>query len=126
MSQYSITINDQEYTGETASAKEQYEALHIALNSQLVLGLKDDITEKGLVLSLMSLRWDELQKLEKLLVKGKITRDADDVPAAQNLFRDDPASWALLVGEAAKANLRGFYSLSGGKSADAGETMAAQ
>ena len=51
MATYTFTISDTEYTGETASAKEQYEALHIALNSQLVLGLKDDITEKGLVLS---------------------------------------------------------------------------
>jgi len=126
MSQYEFTIGETEYSGETASAKEQYEALHIALNSQLVLGLKDEITEKGLVLALMSLRWDELQKIEKLLVKGKVTQAADDVPVAQNLYRDNPAGWALLVGKVCQANLSNFYNLSGGKSANAGEPEAAK
>lgn len=126
MADYTITIHDVDYTGETASAKEQYQALHIAANSKLIIGLKDEVSDQGLVLMLMSLPWADLQTLEKLLIKDKVSRDSDSVPVAANLFRDDPAGFALLVGKAARENLQGFFALSGGKSADAGQSQASQ
>lgn len=125
MSTYTLTIHDVDYTGETASAKEQYQALHIAANSKLILGIKEDMSDQGLVLTLMSLPWSDLQTLEKLLIKDKITRDSDDVPVAQNLFRDDPAGYALLVGKAARENLAGFFELSGASPAGTGQQATA-
>lgn len=121
MAAYNITINGVEYSGETASAKDQYQAFHLAINSKLILGIEESFTDKGLVAMLMSMAWSDLQLLDKLLVKDKLTRDSDDVLVALNLFRDDPANYALLLGRVARENLRGFYSLSGEKSADAGE-----
>lgn len=120
MSSYTIEIDGEEYNAETASAKDQYQALHIAANSKLILGIKEDMSDQGLVLTLMSLSWSDLNTLGKLLVKDKVFRD--EVPVGQNMFHDNPAGYALLVGKAARENLSGFFDLSGERSGAAGQT----
>lgn len=120
MACFEIEIAGVEYVGETASAREQFQALHVAANSRLLIGMQEGVTDKGLVLSLMALDWADLQRLESLLIKGdKVKRAEDSVPVAANLFQDDPASYALLIGQVARENLAGFYALRGQKSADA-------
>lgn len=127
MARFEIEVNGVEYSGETASAKSQYQALHIAANSRLLVGMQEGVTDQALVLTLMSLPWEELQKLEALLIKEKVKRvqagaDEDgDIPVGINLFRDDPASYALLVGKVARENLSGFYALRGKPNAGAAQ-----
>lgn len=112
MARFEIEVNGTKYTGETASAQDQYQALHIAANSRLLVGMQESVTDQALVLTLMTLGWAELKKLESLLVDGLVTRE-DKVPVGDNLFRDDPASYALLVGKVARENLAGFFKLRG-------------
>lgn len=112
MARFEIEVNGTKYTGETASAQDQYQALHIAANSRLLVGMQESVTDQALVLTLMTLGWVELKKLESLLVDGLVTRE-DKVPVGDNLFRDDPASYALLVGKVARENLAGFFKLRG-------------
>ena len=129
MAQYEFTVADVDYTGETASAKDQWQAYHIVCNSKMIIGVqeRDNLAEKSLSVIVMSLGWDDLQKLEKLLVKGKITRDEDGIEVAQNMFRDDMPSYSVLIARACQENFNeGFSKLSGGKSnAEAGQQKAA-
>lgn len=119
MARFEIEVAGVEYVGETASARDQFQALHIAANSRLLVGMQEGVSDQALVLSLLALDWPDLQRLESLLVKEKIKRAEDDAPVAGNLFRDDPASYALLIGLAARENLAGFYALRGQKNAGA-------
>jgi hypothetical protein len=124
MAQYELTVCDVDYTGETASAKDQWQAYHLIANSRLIIGVqeRDSLADKALSIIVMSLGWDELQKLERLLVKGKVIREEDGVEVAQNLFRDDMPAYSVLIAKVCQANFTDAFSkLPGGKGADAGQ-----
>ena len=110
MASFEIDVNGTEYRGETASAVDQWESLHVALNSKLILGLKDEVTDQAMVVMVMGTPLDQLKRLEKLLLKT-VVRTEDDSPAAPILFKDSPEEYALLLGKVARCNLSGFYSL---------------
>lgn len=113
MASFEIDVNGVEYRGETAPATDQWEALHICLNSKIVLAIKEGVSDQALVLMVMGAPRDDLKRLEKLLLKNKtpVVRAGDDVPVALSLFQDRPEEYALLLGKVAAENLRGFYSL---------------
>lgn len=120
MAAFEITIGDNIYKGETASAADQLQALHIACNSNLVLALKGEEEDMSLVIILMRLEWDQLNQLEALLLRDKVTRDG--LPVARNMFRDNIQEYCLLLGRAAQKNLANFYSLRSGAEKAAAET----
>lgn len=111
MASFEINVNGVEYRGETAPATKQWEALHICLNSRLVLGIKDSVSDQALVMMVMSVPRDDLKRLESLLIKELVIRGEDDVPVGLNLFKDSIQNYALLLGEVVRANLSGFYEL---------------
>ena len=126
MAYYEFELGDVAYSGETASAKDQWQAYHIVANSRLIIGVqeRDTLAEKALSVIVMSLPWDELQKLEKLLVKGKVKREEDGVEVGLNLFRDDMPTYSVMIARVCQENFtEGFGRLSGSnsKGADAGQ-----
>lgn len=114
MASFEIDVNGTEYRGETAPATDQWEALHCALNSKLILGLKEEVTDQAMVVMVMGTPFDQLKRLEKLLLKN-VVRVEDESVAAPLLFKDKPEEYALLLGKVARENLSGFYRLSGNK-----------
>src|SRR5690606_4864623 len=127
MALFEFEIGEETYTGETASAKEQFEALHIVSNNRLIIAGEKAMSDKATTLMVMNMELSELRKLESLLVKGKITRQRDEVPVAVNLFQDDAAAYALLIGKVVRGNLsESFGKLPGDKSADVGQLMQAR
>lgn len=111
MAAFTVEVDGVEYRGETAPATKQWDALHLALNSKLVLGIKEGVSDQALVMMLMSMSRDDLSKLESLLLKDQVTRESDGLPVASNLFRDEIQNYALLLGKVASENLKGFYTL---------------
>lgn len=116
MSAYDFVIEDSAFNGETASAYEQYQALHIVCNSQMIIGIDESVSDKGLVMMVMALEWSSLQRLETLLVKNKLFRSEDGIKVGINLFRDNISNYALMVGKVARENLRDFFSIPGDQS----------
>lgn len=111
MAAFTVEVAGVEYRGETAPATKQWDALHLALNSKLVLGIKEGVSDQALVMMLMSMNRDDISRLDSLLVRDHVTRESDGVPVASNLFRDEIQNYALLLGRVASENLKGFYSL---------------
>jgi len=107
--QFTVEIGDHEYEGTTASAKNQFEALHIAMRTGLVASFRDDAQDMSKVAVLGGLAFDDVKKLESLLVADKVERDK--VPVASNLFGDDIQDYYLLIYEVIKENLGGFWKL---------------
>jgi len=111
MASFFVTAGDTEYKGETAPATKQWEALHIALNSKLVLGMKEGVSDQALVVMVMGTPREDIKRLESLLLTDMVMRADDDVPVAVNLFKDSIQEYALLLGKVARENLGGFYEL---------------
>ncbi len=110
--EYSVKIGDEHYKGTTASAKAQFEALHIAMRTALVSVLDGrDHSEMGVVTFLGGIDFSELERLEDLLVKGQLKRDSDDAPVGRNLFADEPQNYYLLIYHVCRENLEGFWQL---------------
>ena len=106
--QYTVEIDGQRYQGATASAKNQFEALHIAGRTGLVALLKPDAADMSLVTLLLQIPFADVQRLIELLVKGQVVREADNVPVAENLFGDAIHNYYLLLAHALRENLAGF------------------
>ena len=109
---YSIKIGDEHYRGTTASAKSQIEALHIAMRTALVSILDGrDHSEMGIVTFMGGVSFEDLDKLDELLIKGQLKRDSDDAPVGRNLFADEPQNFFLLLFHVCRENLEGFWQL---------------
>lgn len=109
MRQYQCEIDGQTYEGQTASAKEQFEALHIVLRTGVIATLQEDTSDMGLVASFAMLKFEDIQRLQKLLLEGKVNRDG--IPVGQNLFRDNIEQLYLLLAYSLRENLGGFWKL---------------
>lgn len=109
--QYTVEIDGQRYQGATASAKNQFEALHIAGRTGLVAMLKSDASEMSMVALILQIPFADVQRLIELLVKGQVVREADNVPVAENLFGDAIHNYYLLLAHALRENLAGFWQL---------------
>lgn len=107
---YTITVGEHDYTGETASAKSQLEALHICLQTSLITALEGDHSEMALVGVFARVPYETVQKLAGLVLVDRVTRD-DEVPVGPNLFADEPQDWFLLLHYVLRENLQGFWKL---------------
>lgn len=119
MRQYHCDIDGHTYEGETASAKEQFEALHIVLRTGVIATLQEDTSDMGLVASFAMLKFEDVQRLQKLLLDDKVKRD--EIPIGQNLFRDNIEQLYLLLAYALRENLGGFWKLRRQKDEAAGQ-----
>lgn len=119
--QYTVEIDGQRYDGTTASAKNQFEALHIAGRTGLVAMLKSDASEMSMVALILQIPFADVQRLVDLVVKDCITREADNVPVAENLFGDAIHNYYLLLAHALRENLAGFWQLRRPTGAEAAE-----
>lgn len=108
---YSLTIDGSEYEGSTASAKEQFEALHLIGNTVILTGLKERTTDMGLVVLILQLPLEKVERLVDLLMKKYVFRASDKVPVGENLFGDDVQNYYLLLGYVLRENLRNFWKL---------------
>lgn len=109
--QFTIDVGGESFSGTTASATAQMEALHVAMRTGIVAAVKDSYSDMALVTALGSVGWEDLKRMEELMVKDCITRDSDGVPVAVNLFRDNVQDYYLLVMRALQENLAGFWQL---------------
>lgn len=111
------------FCGTTAPAKAQVEMLHIAGRTGLIASLRTETSDMALVLAMTQIRQEDFQALRRLcFTSGKVdlvTRAADEVPVAENLFQDQPQDFYLLVGRALLENLGPFWQLR--KATGAGE-----
>lgn len=110
--EYVFDIRGEEYKGETASAKEQFEALHVAMRTTLVSILDEkEHSEMAVVGFFARVDFEDLQKLVKLLVHEKVFKREGDIPVYENLFQDRIQDYYLLVYHALRENLGGFWAL---------------
>lgn len=111
--EYVFTIGEHDYLGETASAKNQLEAMHICLRTTLmsILDESKNYSEMGTVGFFANVSFEDIQRLVSLVVAGKINRRTDEVPVAENLFSDDIQDFYLLIYHALRENLGGFWQL---------------
>lgn len=109
----SLTISDIDYSGMTASAKEQVEMLQIAAQSSLLPALSEGGSDMGLVAIMAALDGMQLTRLKNLCIGGgNIVRTSDGVPVAENLFQDRVHYWLLLLGRVLQENIGPFWQLS--------------
>lgn len=106
---YTIDIDGVEYEAVTASAMDQLSALQIVVNYEALFAVKDGSSDQATALSFARINSHDFKTLCELLVKEKVTKEG--VPVAANMFTDNIANYALLVGKAAQVNLGGFYEL---------------
>ncbi|QXF34270.1 hypothetical protein CE143_14765 [Photorhabdus luminescens] len=110
-----VEINGTLFSGATASAKDQLEMLQIAAKEGILPAMNDNSTEMGLAVSLATADTLSLNRLKELCIKnGKIVRDADNVPVAENLFQDEVQNYLVLLGKVLKENIGPFWQLSAG------------
>lgn len=110
MREFEIEIDGKAYKGVTASAKNQFEALHIAGRTGLVALLRNDPQDMSLVALILQIPFDDVNRLINLLVKDCVTT-SDAIPVAENLFRDDIQNYYLLLAYTIKENLGNFWKL---------------
>lgn len=108
---YTVEIDGESYAGETASAKSQFEALHIAGRTGLVAMLKSDAADMSMVALLLQIPFADVQRLSDLMVKGSIKRQSDTAPVAENLFVDAIQNYYLLIAMALRENIGPFWEL---------------
>ncbi|ANI83289.1 hypothetical protein [Kosakonia oryzae] len=118
-----IEIDGATYSGVTASAKDQVEMLQISAQAGLLPLLGEGVTPMGITVAMASLDGGKTARLKELcIVKGKIVRDSDGVPVAENLFQDAAHNFLLLLGRALKENVGPFWQLSEQSENGAGAT----
>ncbi|HFK4650164.1 TPA: phage tail assembly chaperone, partial [Serratia marcescens] len=109
----SVEINDVIYSGATASAKDQVEMLQLASQCGLLPAISDTVTNMGLAASLSAVDAASFNRLKMLcLTNGKIVRQIDNIPVAENLFQDEIHNFMVLVGRVLKENIGPFWQLS--------------
>lgn len=99
------------YNCNTAPAKQQFEALHIAMRTGIVANLTGEPTDMALAAMLGGLSYDDLNRLITLVVKDCAKREEDGVEVAENLFQDNIQDYYLLIGRMVKENLAPFWKL---------------
>ena len=111
--EFTVDVDGAEYIGTTANAKNQLEALHLCMKTAYVTFLEEgkDYSDMGVVGAFVNMPFDQVQKLEKLLVSGNVLRRDDEVPVAPNLFVDDIHNYYLLIHRVLRENLGGFWKL---------------
>ncbi|EHD21778.1 MULTISPECIES: phage tail assembly chaperone [Brenneria] len=118
-----VEIDGVTYSGATPSAKDQLEMLQIATKNSVLPALGDSASDMGLAVALASMDALSLNRLKELCIKnGKIVRDADSIPVAENLFQDQIQNYLLLLGRVLKENIGPFWTLSAGSENGASET----
>ena len=120
MRSYSITIDGKSYNGTTASAKNQFEALHIAGKYGLVVHLKDDISDMASVTLLLQIPFEEVNRLVALLITDQVK--FGEVPVAENLFVDNIQNYYLLLAKVMYENLGNFWKLRPPTKGEGGKT----
>lgn len=108
---YTTEVGGIDYRGDTAPAKDQFEALHIAMRTGLIAHIRGEPSDMALVAMMGGLKYEDVKRLVQLLVKDKIQRDEDSVPVAENLFGDNIQDYYLLIGNAIRENLSPFWKL---------------
>lgn len=122
-----IEIDGVMYHGATASAKEQLEMLQISAQAGILPLLGEGVTSMGIVASMAAMDASKLMRLKELCIRsGKIVRDSDDVPVAENLFQDAVHNYLLLLGKVLQENVGPFWQLSAGSQNGATETATVQ
>ncbi|CPR20618.1 hypothetical protein JMY81_01105 [Brenneria goodwinii] len=124
-----VEIDGVTYHGATPSAKDQLEMLQIVTKSGILPVLGEGSSDMGLAVALASADALSLNRLKELCIKnGKIVRDTDSIPVAENLFQDQIQNYLLLLGRVLKENIGPFWTLSAGSesgsSAIVSETIA--
>lgn len=118
-----IEIDGVLYTGATPSAKDQLEMLQIATKNGVLPALGETASDMGLAVALANMDALSLNRLKDLCIKnGKIVRDADSIPVAENLFQDAIQNYLLLLGRVLKENIGPFWKLSAGSENGASAT----
>lgn len=114
-----IEIGEEIYTGATSSAKDQIEMLQIATSGGLLPVVDAKASDMALAASLANLDAISMRRLKDLIiVNGKIIRQRDQAPVAENLFQDEVHNYLLLVGKGLRENIGPFWSLSLGNESD--------
>lgn len=108
---YTVESGGVSYRGDTAPANDQFEAMHIAMRTGLITHIRSDPSEMALVAMFGALKYEDVQRLDKLLLSGKVQREDDDVPVGKNLFADNVQDYYLLIGYAVKENIGPFWKL---------------
>lgn len=123
MREYKITVGGRRYTGVTASAKNQFKALHIVGSSTVITALKDGFSDMGSVIQLLQLPMEKIEELYELLVMDSVKREEDEIPVAENLFHENIQDYYLLLVKVMRENLQNFWKLRRpeGKDADQAE-----
>lgn len=111
MREFSLDIGGKEVKCNTTKAKEQKEALHICLRTQLIVALNCDMSDMGLVSSLASVSFEDSERLAALVLKGNAF--IDGVEVAENLFTDNIQDYYLLLMKMLVENLAPFWRLRG-------------
>lgn len=112
MRRYQIDIEGRAFSATTASAEEQFEALHIAGRTSLIGTIRESAKpEAVMVVMLGLLSMDDLNRLIALLVTDKVLTAGDNIPVAVNLFQDQVEQFYLLLAIAVLENLQGFSKL---------------
>lgn len=109
MRTWEVEIGDHTYSGQTASAKNQFEALHIAGRTGLLAALQGKVSDMAMVGILLQIPLEDVYRLRDLLLKGLVQRG--EVPVAENLFQDDIQNFYLLLAVTIRENLVGFWKL---------------
>ncbi|RNM07701.1 phage tail assembly chaperone [Dickeya undicola] len=107
-----IEIDGVTYSGATASAKDQLEMIQISASSSILPALSDGVSDMALVSCLAATDSNSLARLIVLCIKnGKIVRDSDEAPVAENLFQDTIHSYLMLLGRVLRENVGNFWQL---------------
>lgn len=108
-----ISINDVDYRGDTAPARDQVEMLNIASRYNLLPTVRGNMGDMGIVAVVATLDLSVMKRLKELCLKnGNVERVEDGVPVAENLFQDEPHLFLLLLAKVLKENIGPFWNLS--------------
>lgn len=111
MRNFTVEVGGVTYQCNTAPAKQQFEALHIAMRTGIIANLTGEPTDMALAAMFGGLAYDDVNRLINLLVKDCAKREEDNVEVAENLFQDNIQDYYLLVGRMVKENLAPFWKL---------------
>lgn len=112
MATFQVEIDGVQYRGKTASAANQFEALHIAGRTSLITLLKEGATDMGMVAMLTRIPLEDVRRLDKLAMDGLIYVAGEDKSVAMVQFKDSIQNYYLLLAKVLRENLSGFYKLS--------------
>ena len=114
MREFDVDVGDHRLRGKTAPADKQYEALHVAMRTGLIRAMEPEAnySEMAIVAAMGGASFDEVKRLEDLLVGEKLVwRREDEVPLGRNLFVDQIEQYYLVLHRVAVENLGNFWRL---------------